>query len=194
MTDAPDFITPDEPPADLAAQIRELSKELIIKISAKAVLEEKVDALNAEIYELSAKTIPDKMMEARMDRIGLPEVGVDVRLKDWVRALLPKPDESGSTRARDTATAWLDSHGYGSLIKTEVSAVFDKTERNMALSAAGKLREEFPDKPVYVKEDVHHMTYSKWAKERLEAGEILPMELLGVSAGKVAEVVKRKEK
>lgn len=193
MTEAPDFIQPDEPPEDTAARIRELSTELLEKMARAEGLREQLHRLETEIYELSSRTIPDKMMEARMDVCGLPELGVDVRLDEWTRAVLPRPDESGDTEARDRATAWLDEHGYGNLIKTEVTASFDKTERNMALSAAGKLREEFPDKRVLVREDIHHMTYTAWAKGELRAGVPLPVDLLGITTGKVAKVHKRKE-
>lgn len=193
MTDAPDFITPDTPPEDLVTQIRGLSEDLLAKIARAEVLRTELSGLESEIYELSSRTIPDKMMEARMDVCGLPELGVDVRLDEWTRAVLPRPDESGGTEARDRATAWLDEHGYGNLIKTEVTASFDKTERNMALSAAEALRAEFPDKRVLVREDIHHMTYTAWAKGELRAGVSLPVDLLGITTGRVAKVHKRKE-
>ena len=193
MTEAPDWITPDEPPADVAGQIRELSAELVGLIDTAERKKCELDELYARIHELSARTIPDKMMEAHMDICGLPELGVDVRMKDWTRAVLPRPGEDGSMAARDAATAWLDDHGYGALIKTEVTAQFDKTERNMALSAAEGLRQEFPDKRVIVREDAHHMTYTAWAKGELKAGVSLPLDLLGITTGKIAEVVNRKE-
>lgn len=193
MTDAPDFITPDEPPEDLAKQIRSLSETLIAAIVAKEAIEQRLEELNAEIYELSAKTIPEKMMEARMDRCGLPELGVDVRMKDWVRAMLPRPGEDGNTADRDRATAWLTENGASALIKAEVKIAFDRSEHNVAVSAAEDLRAEYPDKRVEVREDIHHMTYTAWAREQLKAGTPLPIDLLGISTGKVAEVVKRKE-
>lgn len=193
MTDAPDFVQADEPPEDVASQIRALSTELVGLMAEANQKKEELEELHNRIYELSSRTIPDKMMEARMDICGLPELGVDIKMKDWVRALLPRPAEDGNTVERDAATEWLDGHGWGNLIKTEVTAQFDKTERNMALSAAESLRSEFPDKRVVVREDVHHMTYTAWARERLKAGETLPVDLLGISMGKVAEVVKRKD-
>lgn len=194
MTEAPDFVQADEPPENLAAQIRELSETLVAKMAALEVKEQEAEALRTEIHKLSAVTIPEKMMEARMDVCGLPELGVTVRMKDWVHATLPRPGEGGDTRARDAAVDWLVAHDAASLIKNEVKVSFDRSEHNMALSAAQELREKFPEKIVELKQDVHHMTYTRWAREQLAAGEILPVDLLGIKIGKVAEVVKRRDK
>jgi hypothetical protein len=193
MTEAPDFIQADEPPEDLAAQIRERATELVGLMATAERKKEELEELNARIYELSAKTLPEKMMEARMDICGLPELGFNIKLKDWVRALLPRPGEDGSTVDRDKATAWLVDHGASALIKAEVKVAFDRSEHNVAVSAAEDLRQRYPDKRVEVKEDIHHMSYTAWAREQLKAGEAMPLEMLGISIGKVAEVVKRKE-
>lgn len=194
MTEAPDFVQADEPPENLAAQIRELSETLVGKMSLLEEKEQELEALRAEIHKLSAVTIPEKMMEARMDVCGLPELGVTVRMKDWVHATLPRPGEGGDTRARDAAVDWLVEHDAASLIKNEVKVSFDRSEHNMAVIAAQDLREKFPEKSVELKQDVHHMTYTAWARRELESGVILPVDLLGIKTGKVAEVVKRREK
>ncbi len=193
MPDAPAFIEADAPPEDLAAQIRALAATLAYKIAEAETKKAELEDLHAEIYDLSSRTLPEKMMEARMDICGLPELGVSVRLKDWVRALLPRPAEDGNTADRDRATEWLVDHGASALIKAEVKVAFDRSEHNVAMDAAEDLRQRYPDKRVEVKEDIHHMTYTAWAREQLKAGESMPLELLGISVGKVAEVVKRKE-
>lgn len=194
MTDAPDFVQADEPSANIAEEIRALSAQLLIKIEEAEKASEVLETLRSEIHEISAVKLPEKMMEARMDFCGLPEWGVDIRLDEWTRAVLPRPDELGGTANRDAAVAWLVDHDAASLIKNEVKVSFDRSEHNMAVNAALELREKFPEKIVELKQDVHHMSYTAWAKRELAAGEILPLDLLGITIGKVAKVVKRREK
>lgn len=186
MTEAPTFVSPDVPPEDKMAQVRGVSAAMFSKIAEKKELERQVEALNAEIHEISSKMLPDLMAEAGVDKVGIPEFGVDVRLEDWVHAVLPREEET-----RSAAIRWLEDNDAGNLIKSEVTVRFDRTEHNMAVSAAEQLREAFPEKDVVSRDDVHHMTYTAWAKGEIARGAVLPLDLLGVKTGRIAKVVPR---
>lgn len=188
----PDFIEPDAP-REASASLQELTATLIAKMQEKVELAMRADTLDREIWDLSARQIPDAMDASGVDRVGMPEVGVDVRLENWTRAVLPQNTEANPT-ARDQAVSWLVDHNYGDLIKTGLTVEFTRGEHNVAISLAEELHEKLPANKIAVKDDVHHMTYTAFIKERMRAGDVLPLDLLGATTGRVAKVVERKEK
>jgi hypothetical protein len=72
------------------------------------------------------------------------------------------------------------------MIKTEVSVEFGKTEHNRAKDLAVKLAQDgyFVDE----KEGIHAQTLLAFVREKLRNGEEVPLETLGLYAGRTAKV------
>lgn len=191
MDAPPDFVQPDTP-REASASLQDLTRHLVDLMQAREAKGQEIEALDREIYDLSSRLIPDAMDASGVDRVGVPSAGVDVRLENWVRAVLPKPTEADPA-ARARAVDWLVEHEYGDLIKSGLTVEFTRGEHNVAVSAAESLKEQFPGKKVDLRDDIHHMTYTAFIKERLRAGDQLPLDLLGATVGRVAKVVERKE-
>jgi hypothetical protein len=109
-----------EPPSldglrNLASRARSLEQE-------KADLEERLKATNKELNELYFRTLPDVMDEAGVGSIALPADGnnppVELKAQPYYAANIAAgwPQER-----RQAAFDWLDQHGHGDLIKTEVT-------------------------------------------------------------------------
>src|SRR5581483_3977771 len=116
-----------------------------------------VDALEAELkahkqrlQELETQTLPDLMTELGLEGVTLKD-GSSVTVKPFVAAHISKEHE-------DAAFAWLESHGYGDIIK----------ERTIV--------------------SIHPSTLKAWAKERVEAGDEIPDDLFGIFIGRKAVV------
>ena len=89
---------------------------------------------------------------------------------------------------REAAFAWLDEHGHGDLIKTEIVVDLPKENRADALDLITKLRSEGYEPSV--SEAVHHGTLSKWLKEMIKRGEVVPLDVLGGEIGTEAKIKK----
>jgi hypothetical protein len=126
------------------------------------------------------------MAEAGLSELSLNN-GFKITIDDFVSGTLPKDDER-----RKAAISWLESNGADSLIKTDVNIQFDKSEHNEALNLIGMLNEQSIE--FTAKSGVHPQTLLAHVKERLRRGDEVPLELLGLYAGRVAKIKAQKGK
>jgi hypothetical protein len=99
---------------------------------------------------------------------------------------LPKdPDK------RDSALAWLEEHEASDIIKTFMTLKFQKSEHNEALSLAAELHERGYD--AVTESSVHPSTLIAHVKERLEKGEEVPLDTLGLFAGRRVKIKEQKQ-
>lgn len=136
----------------------------------KANLERLTEEINNEYKHLTETVIPELMEE-----LGIPSIA----LNDTTSVEVAKKITASMSKANAAAgCAWLEEHGHGSIVKHQVSLNFGVKERAAADKAVAVLKEIglTPD----VAKSVHHSTLSAWAREQLENGEELPMELFGI--------------
>lgn len=131
--------------------------------------EKKLKEVKEHARVLREETIPSAMQEIGMKQIKL-DTGEEITVQQDVYLSIPASN-------RETAYGWLETHGFGGMIKTEVKLFFGKGEVNAATELAAKLQEEGRD--VDMKRDVHAQTLKAWAREQLAAGNELPMDLFG---------------
>lgn len=121
-----------------------------------------------------ARVLREETLPAAMQEIGLSKVVLDsgetIDVKQDVYLSVPAD-------RREEAYGWLDEHGFGGMIKTEVKALFGKGEAEEAAALAERMQEQGLD--VLLKRDVHAQTLKAWAREQLAAGAELPMDLFG---------------
>lgn len=195
---APDFLAearPDAPDTDKLAEVRRLCLDLAYTDSEVSELEGKLAEAKARQRELEHRTIPDAMDAAGTDNLGLPELGVDVRIKPWYDGTLPKRDDP---QRRQAAIDWLVQHEHGDLIKTTISILFGRSEHNLAVATFEAIREYLAQQGlpniVGMLEDVHPMTLKAFLREQHEHGEVLPLDTLNATIGRVAKIEKRRER
>lgn len=133
-----------------------------------------------ELNGILLKTLPDMIAGAGLKSFTLSD-GKKIEIKDYVSGSLPKDPE-----AHERALVWIRNNDGDALIKTHVHAEFRKGEGNLAGEALELLRNlgvEFS-----AKETIHHSTLVSYAKERMRKGKDVPMETLGLVAGRMAKI------
>jgi len=160
-----------------APEVSEQSISLITRLAQEQLtVNDEIEAIDqaAKDKKKEFKEIQIKLAEA-MDEAGMSSFetkdGHSVQIKDFVSASI-KADN------KDEAFAWLEQNGHSDLIKHEVKLAFRKGENEKADQALKILRDEgfTPDD----KESVHSGTLSSFCREQIEAGNPIPLELLGV--------------
>ena|SRR5579872_4155086 len=154
--------------------------------------EERLAELKRQKLELEQRTLPDMMDAAGVDRVGLADSAMDMVVKPYYKAVLP---EERSEEAGD----WLDQNGHGDLMRTVLSVEFGPGEHEHATNVETLIRSYFRGRndiqrePVK-KRTVHWKTLTSFVKEQLTRGEVLPLDILGATVGRVAKITPRKGK
>lgn len=136
-----------------------------------------------DLSDLRTKLLETDIPQA-MESLDLQEYvttdGAKVKVKERIHAHISEAN-------KPEAFKWLRKHKFASLIKTELSVVFGKGEDALARKAAALLGKSFKGHRPEVSETVNHNTLKAFVREQLEAGNDLPMELLGVHRQTIAE-------
>lgn len=178
-----DFDVPGESPA--------LTKPLLDKIQEAAALTDSVDqmeedlrAAKATLHQLTTRVIPDMLTELAP---GLTEMKVDgwqIKVQTFFSGSLPKDQE-----AKERAIRWLEDHGQGSLIKTQIVMSVPKDHRDAVPNLVANAREMVGNLPIDVSSssNVHSQTLLAFVREAVHSGAEVDLELLGIYSGKVAK-------
>lgn len=173
-----EFVTPMDSSKGDHALLAELAEKQAL--AAQKVAEAKAALATAEndLRDLNEKQIPEVM-----DRLGLKEVrtttGLKVTVKEDIRASI---SEERMVEAFD----WLRKNNHAAVIKNVLTLTFDKNEDAKAAEAIALLKgKKFI--PVQ-KLSVHAQTLAKLVRDRLEEGQPVAMDLLGVHRQRVAHV------
>lgn len=141
--------------------------------------ENELKATKAALQRIKTGTIPDMMAELQMEKLTF--MGWEVSVGDFVSGSLPK-----DAAKRTAAVNLLVQYGAGGLVKTEVKATFGKSQHNVAVDLAMRLKEE--GFATEIESGVHTQTLCKFARDRIEAGEPIDLDALGLYTGKVAKI------
>lgn len=130
---------------------------------------------------LREETIPSAMQELGLERLTL-DTGQTVTVKQDVYASIPNDN-------KPAAYSWLEDHGYGGLVKTEVSVQYGKGELEDAKLMASWL----VDKGVNpsLTQNVHAQTLKAFLREQLAGGYDVPLELFGARPVWTAKITNR---
>ncbi len=155
-------------------------------------LEAQLKEKRTRYLELSMRELPSVLGELSIDKIGLPEMGVDVVVAPYYKANIAAdwPEEK-----RDAAFTWLEENGHGDLIKSVLSVTFGRKELELARQLEELIRTQFAganSHPVSIDMSVPWNTLTAFVREQIQRGESLPLDTLGATVGSVATVKKRK--
>lgn len=165
--------------------------KLIGEEARKAVaLEKQIADLEAAVTQLKSdrdtilnKTIPGLLDSAGMTAFDLDD-GSSVEIKDVVSGSLPSADKK--PKERQAAINWLMKNGGKGLIKTFFSTEFGVGQEKLVSAFEKSLNKGgFAAKKAT---GVHPQTLAAFVREKLENGEKVPTETLGIYVGRHAKI------
>lgn len=142
--------------------------------------------LTHELQTLTTRTIPDAMTAAGVQNFTTVN-GVKVAIKEFLNGSLPK-----DAAKRKVALDWLISVDAGSLIRSKVSVeldIGDMEKRSLVHAVLDEVDALYSDQ-----DDVNHMTLQAFARERMANGQPVPLDVLGLFAGRHAKLTMPKGK
>lgn len=164
---------------DALTAVREGISDLIAAEELVTQLEDDLKAAKKQKQFLATSKLPDLMAEIQSDHFS--HAGFDIKVSDFVSGSIPKAEDRNKL-----AIKWLEDNEGAGIIKTEVSLIFGRSQHNEAADLAGQLLSDgyTPD----LKSSVHAGTLCKFAREKLENGEEIDTDVLGLYVGRVAKV------
>ena len=180
MTDYDDFDA--LPPAgsnSLGAlgELVEKQKRLEVEL---ADLEDKVAKKKEELRDVSEREIPELMDQFNISQFQTGD-GMVVKVDEKIRASIPKA-------RREQAYSWLENNGHGNLLKRQLICEFGREQEKQAQELEREIREREGQFNVKTEKQVHSQTLSSWVREKLQNGEEVPQDLLGVHRQRYAKV------
>lgn len=160
-------------------RIAELANKQLDLERSVAELEEMLKAEKEKLRVVQEHDLPDALAEAGVSEIRLAD-GSRVKAEPFVTAHISKAKA-------DEAHSWLEENGHGGIIKREVTAKFGKGDDNFAIAVEAL---QMRGIAVDTKESVHHSTLRAFAKEQIELGTDLPVDLFGLYSGFKAKIAK----
>lgn len=169
-----------------------------------AQLDADIEAQEARLSEmkerrlsLQHKELPDLLGRAKTDKIGIPELNVDVEVKPYYKASIAADWE---IERQEAAFAHLEEHGHGDVIRSVVTVSFPKEEIERAHALVEHIRQsnEFGGLDPILGMSVPWNTLTSLVKSEYESakesGEPFPMDLetIGATVGRIAKIKKRK--
>lgn len=182
------------PSEEAASALTEMCQELTKAEEYIRELEEKLKAAKTDRNTLSHRTIPEYADSIGQDVIGLPDENADIVIENWYKAGIPasSPGNTEVTERRRRAFSWLVDEGHGDMIKTTIEISFGRSQ----VAEARDLMDELEGRGLTVssKMGVHWRTLTSFVREQIEGdnNKPVPLDLLGVTLGRIAKFKKRK--
>lgn len=179
----------ETPTYDYGEFTEEASEDKLDRLTRLAQLAADQNAEVARIQrELEAATtalkrtveidLPSAMEDAGMSNFTT-STGLEIVVKERVHAHI-------SRERYPAAVQWLDNNGHSGLVKRSVTVAFNRDQSTEATELVTSVRGQgFDAKQEY---KVEPSTLKKFVREKLEAGEEVPVDLFGVHRFKVAEL------
>ena len=176
--DAPDKLdTLDSGKLDGVSRLATEAGNLERQISdAEQLLKDKKQAL----HKITDEQLPEALEEMGLQKFTLTD-GAEISVKPIYSASIPRD-------RKDEAFEWLRDHEFGDLVKNNVTVTFGRGEDETAkdfVSLCGS--QGFVPSQL---EKVEPMTLKAWLRERVEAGDAIPLDLFGAFISQRA-IIKR---
>ena len=158
--------------------------ELLERQSAEVdLLSDQLRTAKAALLRTEREDLPDLMTELGLTELKLSDGSV-VSLKEDVDARITDDTRPGALR-------WLLEHGFGGLIKTEVSLSFGRGEHDEAERVVDELQAHYNN--IALKEDVHPSTLKAFVREQMAAGTAVPVDLFHIYPYSKATIKRNKK-
>jgi len=171
-------ITPDS--TDALAQLSKLGTELTQAQAEQKAFEDRLALAKKRVVHLSETAIPELMDKVGLTRFTTRE-GIPFKVADQVFASITKAKAAAAHR-------WLDDHGHGQIMRRTVVVEFGREKEDDARELTAALVAEYGDDGVKCDKSVHTSTLKMWAREQLESGADIPLELFGIHVRRIAKI------
>lgn len=167
-------------------QLLTITKEARKAVALQKQIDDLQDAttiIQKELTEIVAKTLPSLLDSAGLIDFTL-EDGSVIEIKDVVSGSLPSADKKPAER--EAAIEWIKENGGDGIIKTYYNTEFGVGQERLA-----KLFESIITKAKFIAKKtvgVHPQTLCAFVREKLENGEEVPVDKLGVYTGRHAKI------
>ena len=179
-----DFEKDQEEVLTKTTEIKSLSDQVLrlrdLEAEVKAQ-EEKIKQTQKEIARISEDVIPTMLSEMGLSQLKLAD-GSSVDVKPFYSASI-------SVANREKAYKWLRDNGLGDIIKNDVVVSFGRHEDNKAVDYANLAKSQGFEPTQKLK--VEPMTLKALVRERIEAGEDMPMDIFNVYVGNRTKLTKK---
>lgn len=152
-------------PADVLSTLAYWVQRIRQQQDAVARLEKELELTKSELNRLVLVDVPDAMQEVGLTEIKLTDGAVLAVKRDL------KVNISEVNRA--AAFAWLDEHGHGMAIRSEMTVDLRAMEAAEVESIADVLRHDFEAEPV-ITQTIHNATLKSIVSGELEKGTTVP--------------------
>lgn len=152
-------------------RVQQLAALMVSQQATVVALIEQLDAAKKALTRTEQEDLPELMAEVGLKSLTLEDGSIVEVVQDVSCGI--------TEERRALAHSWLLEHGFGGLIKTEVSVAFGRGERDQATLLAAKIQEDTGASPA-VKEAVHPATLKSFVKEQMELGVAIPFDVFGI--------------
>ena len=178
--DAPDKIDQlDDGQLDGVSRLANEAATLEHKLAEQ---EQAMKETKAALHKITDEQLPEALEEMGLQKFTLTD-GSEISVKPIYSASIPKD-------RREEAFQWLRDHEFGDLVKNNVTVTFGRGEDEDAkefLNLCGS-QGYAPDQL----EKVEPMTLKAWLRERVEAGDAVPLDLFGAFISQRATIKRSK--
>lgn len=144
-------------------------------------LEELLKSAKARDNIIKTQELPEAVSELGTTEWKSENGRYEVSVDSFVSGTLPKdPDR------REAAIEWLTEHDGAAMVKTEIVMAFGKQDREYAEKMIASLKKS--KAPFEVTEGVHPQTLLAYVRERMEDGEPVDLDVLGIYSGRKAKL------
>ena len=175
--DQEEVLTKTKDIKSLSDQVLKL-RDLEAEVKAQ---EEKIKQTQKEIARISEDVIPTMLSEMGLSQLKLAD-GSSVDVKPFYSASI-------SVANREKAYKWLRDNGLGDIIKNDVTVSFGRNEDNKAVDYANLAKSHGFEPTQKLK--VEPMTLKALVRERIEAGQEMPMDIFNVYVGNRTKLTKK---
>lgn len=154
--------------------VRNMALHLRDSYLEKAEVEEKLKGIQSKITNIERKELPDLFSKAKLSSISVEpdgnHPGFVAERKTVYTAKIP--DDK-----RMEAFQWFEEQGHGDLVKSIINIIFGMQEHERRLEVMKLLSDNGVE--YYTDESIHAQTLKAFVKRELQAGRIIPMDVLG---------------
>ena len=163
---------------------KDKTKNLLSLIRLSIDVEKQIKETEDYLKDLKQKkrTVDEEDIPSLMEELGVESLQVDgnkVSIDKFVSARIPEA-------RKEEAYAFLRSIGEADIIKNEVVVGFNMGQDNVAGAVVDDLTKQGLN-PVQ-KTHIHPMTLRTWAKNRIENGQEIDLDMFGVYQGNRAKI------
>ena len=154
-------------------------------------LDEELKTATKALVNMARKELPDLFDECGMDRMGIPGTNVDVAVKPYYHANIKAEWPEAKREEGFQAVIAL---GGEDLVRVTLSIVYGPSEYDQAMECLEHLRKQnwFGNRHVELEKNVPWNTLTGFLRERVEAGDAVPLDKLGATVSRQCRVETRK--